>query len=84
MSGDEELIQLLLRPRGCAADWLVIHARDLAAIAEHRASSNLSIFACLEARNAIEQLWFEILVVLRSGEITLEFVEESAGAEMDS
>jgi hypothetical protein len=76
VSDNEELTQLLLRPRACAADWLVIHARDLAVVAEHRASPNLLVFACLEARNAIEQLWFEILVVLRSGEVTLEFVEK--------
>jgi hypothetical protein len=75
VSDDEELIEVLLRQRSCAADWLVIHARDLAALAERRTSSNLLIFACVEARNAIEQLWFEILVVLRSGEITLKFVE---------
>jgi hypothetical protein len=75
VSDDEELVQVLLRQRACAADWLVIHAEQLAGVAERRASSNLLIFACLEARNAIEQLWFEILVVLRSGQVTLEFVE---------
>lgn|GEM_PF-5643925 len=76
MSDDEELIEVILRQRTCAADWLVIHARDLAALAERRANSNLLIFGCVEARNAIEQLWFEILVVLRKGEVTLEFIEE--------
>lgn len=76
MNDDDELIEVLLQQRTCAADWLVIHARDLAALAERRTNSNLLIFACVEARNAIEQLWFEILVVLRKGKVTLEFVEE--------
>jgi hypothetical protein len=76
VTDDEELLHVLLRPRQCAADWLIIHAQDLASVAERRASTNLLIFACLEARNAIEQLWAEILVVLRSGEISLEFIEE--------
>ncbi len=73
---ENDLSTLLLRPRRCAADWLIIHARDVAALAERFSSANLLVLACLEARNSIEQLWFEILAVLHAGEITRDFLND--------
>ena len=70
------LEEVLLRPRQCAADWLVIHARDLADLAKRTNSMTLLVFACLEARNAIEQLWCEILMVLHGGTISRKLFEK--------
>lgn len=46
-------------------------------MAKKTGSSTLLVYACLEARNAIEQLWFEILMLLKGGEMTREFFEKS-------
>lgn len=70
------LEQILSRPRKCEADWLVVQARDLALIAEPSNNASVLIFACLEARNAIEQLWFEILMVIYSGSIEFDLFEK--------
>ena len=70
------LEEILLRPRQCAADWLVIHSRDLAAAAKQSGSATLLVFACLEARNAIEQLWFELLMLIHGGAMDRELFEK--------
>lgn len=67
---EAELLEVICRPRQCEADWLVVQAYDLALLAKEGFNSTLLIFACLEARNAIEQLWFELLMVIHEGEMS--------------
>jgi hypothetical protein len=42
----------------------------LALAAEAHHNANLLVFAALEARNAIEQLWADLLTIVYSGEMT--------------
>ena len=72
----ERIAMVAARDRACASDWLIIQARDLAALAAETRKSSLLVYSALEARNAIEQLWFDILLVLHRGEVTMEFVEK--------
>lgn len=67
---------VLGRPRQCDCGWLAIQCRDLALIAEHEKNANLMVYACLEARNAIEQLWFEIYMLLKGGSMAKEDFEK--------
>lgn len=71
-----KLGDILCRPRICAADWLVIQARDLAAFAQETTNPTLLVFSCLEARNAIEQLWSELLIVIYGGSVDRKFFEK--------
>jgi hypothetical protein len=75
LSQEPNLSQILSRPRRCAADWLIIQANSLAAVAESSANSTLLVFSCLEARNAIEQLWADLLTVVHGGAITKELFD---------
>jgi hypothetical protein len=72
-----DISELLRRPRQCAAHWLISQARGLILAAGREHNSNLLVAGCLEARNAIEQQWFDILCVLRRGEMTREVLEEA-------
>jgi hypothetical protein len=72
----EQVAKVLLRDRLCASDWLIIQAHDLAVLAAETRKATLLVYAALEARNAIEQLWFDILLILHRGEVTMQFVEE--------
>jgi hypothetical protein len=67
-----QLSKWLTEPRQCRADWLMIHARKLAVAAKQANSATLLVYSCLETRNAIEQLCFEILLVVQSNEIRKE------------
>lgn len=67
---------VLGRPRRCDCGWLAIQCHDLALIAEHEKNANLMIYACLEARNAIEQLWFEIYILLKGGSMAKDEFEQ--------
>jgi hypothetical protein len=69
------LIEILNRPRQCAADWLVIQANGLANEAEAAHNPTLLVFSCLEARNAIEQLWAELLAVVHGGAVSKELFD---------
>lgn len=69
------LASVICRPRQCDCGWLAIQCRDLALIAEHDKNSNLLVYACLEARNAIEQLWFEIYILLKGGSMAKDEFE---------
>jgi hypothetical protein len=71
-----DISELFRRPRRCAANWLISQARDLILAASREHNSNLLVAGCLEARSAIEQQWFDILCVLRPGEMTRERLEE--------
>jgi hypothetical protein len=71
----EYIVSLLLQERMCSSDWLVIRGHNLALLANDLENNNLLILAALETRNAIEQLWFDILLVLHRGSIELDFVE---------
>ncbi len=72
----EKLAEILSRPRQCAADWLTIQARDLAVLARATQNPSLLVFACLEARNAIEQLWYELVMLIHGGTIARELYEK--------
>lgn len=63
------LSRILIQPRHCSSDWLIAQARDLAEASRRYAASNLLIYGALEARNAIEQLYFEILLLLYDGQV---------------
>ena len=67
---------ILLRQRQCASDWLIIQARDLSLAAQSNGNTTILVFACLEARNAIEQLWFELLMVIHGGSISHNMFEK--------
>src|SRR5208282_4984544 len=71
-----KLQEVLLRPRQCAADWLAFQAHDLADLARQTNNANLLVFACLEARNAIEQLWCVILEVINGKPLDEESLEK--------
>lgn len=71
-----DISELLRRQRRCAANWLISQARGLILAAEREHNSNLLVAGCLEARNAIEQQWFDILCVLRRGEMTRDLLLE--------
>src|SRR4051794_11101754 len=73
---EEQVAKVLLRDRVCASDWLIIQAHDLAVLAAETRKATLLVYAALESRNAIEQLWFDILLILHRGELTMQFVEE--------
>ena len=64
---------LLLEPRQCQSDWLILQAKKLSDAAKHTNSTTLMIFSCLETRNAIEQLWFEILLIVHGEGLTEEY-----------
>ena len=72
----EDVAAVVERDRVCAPVWLILQARDLSSLATTGSRASLLVYAALEARNAIEQLWFDILVVLHRGEMTREFVEQ--------
>jgi hypothetical protein len=72
----KSLDQLLLSPRICAADWLILQSHDLSSLARASGSTNLLVFSCLEARNAIEQLWFELLMVIQGGSMSKDLFEK--------
>ncbi|WP_367873495.1 hypothetical protein [Luteolibacter sp. Populi] len=59
--------RLMLEPRKCDAAWLINRANQVAEIASVTESANLLVVSCVETRNAIEQLWFEIYVLLKGG-----------------
>ena len=69
------LASVICRPRQCDCGWLARQCLDLALIAEYDKNSNLLVYACLEARNAIEQLWCEIYLLLKGGSISKEDFE---------
>ena len=64
---------LLLEPRQCRSDWLILQAKKLSDAAKQTNSTTLMIFSCLETRNAIEQLWFEILLIVHGEGLTEEY-----------
>lgn len=64
---------LLLEPRKCQSDWLILQAKKLSDAAKQTNSTTLMIFSCLETRNAIEQLWFEILLIVHGEGLTEEY-----------
>jgi len=70
------LEQLLLQPRQCASEWLAMQAHQLSEIGKNSVSPTLVVFACLEARNAIEQLWCEILLLIHGGAISRQLFEQ--------
>jgi hypothetical protein len=63
----KQLEDTLCRKRICEADWLILQAREIAELARQTTNPTLLVFSCLEARNAIEQLWFELLMVIYGG-----------------
>lgn len=63
----KQLEDTLSRKRQCQADWLILQARDIADLARQTSNPSLLVYSCLEARNAIEQLWFELLMVIHGG-----------------
>jgi len=71
-----KLEEIITRPRQCAADWLVIQARDLGRLSKQDNNTTLLVFACLEARNAIEQLWYELAMVIYGGSMGHEIYEK--------
>jgi hypothetical protein len=70
------LSRLLLKPRECASDWLIIQAYELACAGQRYSSHSLLVFSCLETRNAIEQLWFEILTLVHDGEMSEDYFHQ--------
>ncbi|MDD5285423.1 MAG: hypothetical protein PHD54_06160 [Desulfuromonadaceae bacterium] len=63
----KQLEDTLCRERICESDWLILQARDIAELARQTSNPSLLVFSCLEARNAVEQLWFELLMVIYGG-----------------
>jgi len=70
------IASILLRERKCDSSWLMIQANDLAVQAKETQNSSILVFGCLEARNAIEQLWFEILMLIHSGSMSRELFDQ--------
>jgi len=55
--------ELLLKPRQVTTGWLVVQSESLLKIAEEKSSHTALIYAALEARNALERVVFELIVV---------------------
>lgn len=72
----KQLEDTLCRERICEADWLILQARDIAALARQTNNPSLLVFSCLEARNAIEQLWFELLMVIYGGSMERDLLSK--------
>jgi hypothetical protein len=71
-----QLENTLCRERKCEADWLILQARDIAELARQTTNPSLLVFSCLEARNAIEQLWFELLMVIFGGSMERDLFDK--------
>ncbi len=71
-----QLEDTLCRERICEADWLILQARDIAELSRQTANPSLLVFSCLEARNAIEQLWFELLMVIYGGSMERDLLNK--------
>jgi len=64
--------EVFTRSRQCSSDWLVLQSKSLLDEAIRARNASALVYAALEARNAIEQLWFEIVMLLHGGEIDSE------------
>ena len=67
---------LLTRKRECKADWLALQAECLSRFAKEHGSTTALVYAALEARNAIEQLFLELILTSQSGAISKEMLTE--------
>lgn len=67
---------ILHRKRHCKADWLILQAKCLADEAEKNSNASALIYAALESRNSIEQLWFELIMVCQSGRISKQTLQQ--------
>lgn len=70
------LSQILLQPRQTTSDWLIVQSKHLSDLGKLQSAHSLLIYGALEARNAIEQIYFEILKLVHDGEMTIEFYEK--------
>ena len=64
--------EVFTSPRECSSDWLILQSKCLLDEASRTRNASTLVYAALEARNAIEQLWFEIVMLLHGGEIDSE------------
>lgn len=56
---------VLKRPRHCKSDWLILQAECLVRFAKEHGSHTALVYGALEARNAVEQLGFELVILCR-------------------
>jgi len=67
----------LERKRECDSSWLILQAESLCRFAKENGSCTALVYAALETRNAIEQLFFELIYLCRpAGGLTRKDKEE--------
>lgn len=60
-----EINDLLTRKRECDSSWLILQAESLCRFAKENGSCTALVYAALETRNAIEQLFFALAYLCR-------------------
>lgn len=60
-----EINELLTRKRECDSSWLILQAESLCRYAKEKGSCTALVYAALETRNAIEQLFFNLVFLCR-------------------
>lgn len=73
---DKRFSKIFLEKRHCESDWFILRSKDLIDLAKRHNSLSALIYAALEARKAVEQLWFELIVACHKGKISKKLVEE--------
>jgi hypothetical protein len=61
--------KLLSRKRHCDSGWLILQSKCLLDEAVRNSNASALVYAALEARNSIEQLGFEIVMVCHGGQM---------------
>ncbi len=73
---DKKFSQIISEKRHCESAWFIIQAKKLTDLAKEFKSTSALVYAALEARNAVEQLWFELIRTCHRVEISKELLEE--------
>ncbi len=60
-----EIKDILARKRECDSSWLILQAESLCRLAKENGNCSALVYAALETRNAIEQLFFDLAYLCR-------------------
>jgi hypothetical protein len=73
--------EILTQKRECTSDWLIIQAECLVRFAKEKVSATALVYAALESRNAIEQLFLEMIGTCRVGKLDEKLIKECQKTE---
>ena len=68
--------KIFLEKRDCESDWFILRSKELVDIARKHKSLSALVYSAFEARNAVEQIWFELIEACYKGEIPQEILIE--------